>query len=73
MLGLTLLALTSAMGQPFNAETWSLLASKFIVPFVLFHLAGVVFVEEDRQRKFEIFGMVVLGYLSFTAIAFVSG
>lgn len=73
MIGLTLLALAGAVGQPFNAETWSLLASKFIVPFALFHLAGRVFTEENRLRKFEVFGLVVLGYLSFTAIAFLLG
>ena len=43
MLGLTALALATVIRQPFDSETWSLLASKFIVPFVLFHVAGLVF------------------------------
>src|ERR1700676_5401172 len=73
MIGLTGLALASAIRQPFNHEAWSLLASKFIVPFVLFHLAGLVFTEERKFRQFEIFALMVLGYLSFTAIAFLSG
>ena len=73
MVGLTLLALASAIGQPFDQETWSLLASKFIVPFALFHLAGLVFTEERRFRQFEIFALIVLAYLSFTAIAFLVG
>jgi hypothetical protein len=72
-IGLTALALASTIGQPFNHETWSLLASKFLVPFLLFHLAGLVFTEERRFRQFEVFALVVLGYLSFTAIAFLSG
>ena len=73
MIGLTGLALASVMRQPFDHETWSLLASKFIVPFMLFHLAGLVFTEERKFRQFEVFALMVLGYLSFTAIAFMSG
>jgi putative inorganic carbon (hco3(-)) transporter len=73
MIGLNGLALASVMRQPFDHETWSLLASKFIVPFMLFHLAGLVFTEERKFRQFEGFALIVLGYLSFTAIAFLSG
>ncbi len=73
MIGLTGLALASVIRQPFEHETWSLLASKFIVPFALFHLARMVFTEERKLRQFEVFALVVLGYLTFTAIAFLSG
>ena len=73
MIGLTALAVCSVVGRPFDNETWSLLASKFIVPFALFHLAGLVFAEERRFRQFEVFALVVLAYLSFTAIAFLVG
>jgi O-antigen ligase len=73
MLGLTLLAVASAIGHPFDNETGSLLAAKFIVPFTLFHLAGLVFQEERQFRVFETFALVVLAYLSFTAIAFLVG
>ena len=73
MIGLTVLALASVLGQPFDNETWSLLASKLIVPFSLFHLAAMVFTEERRFRQFELFVVVVLAYLSFTAIAFMAG
>jgi putative inorganic carbon (hco3(-)) transporter len=73
MLALTLMALLSVIGQPFDHETWSLLASKFIVPFSLFHLAGVVYTTEKRFRQFELFAVLVLAYLSFTAIAFLVG
>jgi O-antigen ligase len=73
MIGLTALALASVAGQSFDHEMWSLLASKFIVPFALFHLAGLVFAEEKDFRKFEIFSLAVLAYLSFTAIAFLTG
>jgi putative inorganic carbon (hco3(-)) transporter len=73
MLALTLLALVSVGGRPFDHETWSLLASKFIVPFTLFHLAGMVFADEKGFRQFEVFSLIVLAYLSFTAIAFLIG
>ena len=70
MMGWTLLALISLAGQPFDREAWNLVASKCIVPFTLFHLAGLVFSEEKYFRRFEIFAVIVLAYLSFTAIAF---
>ena len=73
MLGLTAWAIASVFGQPCDHETWSLLASKLIVPFALFHLAGLVFTEERRFRQFEMFALVVLAYLSFTSIAFLVG
>jgi O-antigen ligase len=73
MIGLSGLAVLSAAGQPFDNETWSLLASKFVVSFVLFHLAILVFTQEKRLRQFEIFTIVVLGYLTFTAVAFLGG
>ncbi len=73
MMGLILLALVGLAGQPFQPEAWNLLASKFIVPFTLFHLAGLVFTEERYFRQFEIFALIVLAYLSFTSIAFLCG
>src|SRR5580698_8327162 len=73
MIGLTLLALTSVIGRPFDNETWCLLAAKLIVPFAMFHIAGLVFDSERRFRQFEWFGLIVLAYLSFTAIAFMVG
>lgn len=73
MIGLTFLAVTSVIGQPFDNRTWSLLAAKFIVPFTLFHLAGLIFREERRLGHFELFTLVVLAYLSFTSIAFLVG
>jgi O-antigen ligase len=73
MLGLTFLAVVSVMRQPFDNQTWCLLAAKFIVPFVLFHLAARVFRDERQLRQFEIFALVVLAYLCFTSIAFLVG
>jgi len=73
MIGLTLLAMVSVAGQPFDNQTWCLLAAKCIVPFTLFHLARLVFTEERQFRQFEILSLIVLAYLSFTAIAFLVG
>jgi O-antigen ligase len=74
MVGLTVLAVASvATGQPFDNQTWCLIAAKFIVPFTLFHLAGMVFTEERFFRQFEIFALLTLAYLSFTAVAFLAG
>jgi putative inorganic carbon (HCO3(-)) transporter len=78
MAALTLLAIASVVSQApdrefYDRETWSLLASKFIVPFTLFHLARLVFTGERRFRQFELFAVLVLAYLSFTAIAFLVG
>ena len=73
MIGLTLLALVSVVGRPFDNETWCLLAGKYIVPFTMFHLARLVFAGEVQFRQFEIFALIVLAYLSFTAIAFLVG
>src|SRR6202050_4790503 len=73
MMGLTLLAILSAYGQPFDQQTWCLLAAKFIVPFTLFHLAMLVFTDEKSLRRFEVFSLLVLAYLCFTAVAFLVG
>jgi putative inorganic carbon (HCO3(-)) transporter len=73
MLALTLLALLSLLNQPFDTESYSLLAAKFIVPFTMFHLAQLVFTTEKRFRQFEVFALVILAYLSFTSIAFLIG
>jgi O-antigen ligase len=73
MAALLLLVLASVLGRPFDHETWCLLAAKFMVPFSLFHLAGLVFTEERYFRQFEVFALLVLAYLSLMAIAFLVG
>jgi O-antigen ligase len=73
MIGLTFLAIGSVIGQPFDNRTWCLLAAKFIVPFSLFHLAQLVFTGDRELRRFEVFCLAVLAYLSFTSVAFLVG
>ena len=70
MLALLLLAFCGAVSQPYDAETWSLFAAKWLVPFTLYHLASYIFTDEPALREFEAFSLVVLGYLSLTAIFF---
>jgi putative inorganic carbon (hco3(-)) transporter len=72
MLGLVLLAVFRALREPFDAQTWSLVASKFVVPFVLFHLAILVFRGASARKHFEIFVLLALAYLAFTAVAFLA-
>lgn len=73
MLALIIVALVSLVGRPVDSDTWVLLGMKFIVPFALFHLAKLVFDGEKQLQQFEIFALVVLAYLSFTAVAFLAG
>ena len=70
MLALLLLAFFDAASQPYGAEIWSLFAAKWLVPFTLFHLAAHIFGDEPSLQKFETFSLLVLGYLSLTALFF---
>ena len=72
MLGLVVLAVVRASREPFDAQTWSLVASKFVVPFVLLHVAILVFRDVSARRHFEIFVILALAYLAFTAVAFLA-
>jgi putative inorganic carbon (hco3(-)) transporter len=70
MLGLTALAIVRALREPFDPQTWSIIASKYVVPFALFHLAVLIFRGEKQRKHFEIFALAALAYLIFIAIAF---
>jgi putative inorganic carbon (hco3(-)) transporter len=70
MTALTALAVIRALREPFDAQAWSIIASKFIVPFALFHMAILVFRGAPERRHFGIFVTLTLGYLVITAIAF---
>jgi len=72
MLGLTALAVFRALREPFDAQTWSIVASKFIVPFTLFHIAVLVFRGASQRKHFELFVILALAYLVFIAIAFLA-
>jgi len=70
MAGLVALAVFRAAREPFDAVTWSVVASKFIVPFTLFHLAALVFRGAYERKHYEIFVVLAFAYLVFTSVAF---
>jgi O-antigen ligase len=72
MLGLTALAAFRALREPFDPQIWSIIASKFIVPFALFHIAVLVFRGASQRKHFEIFVIAALAYLVFIAVAFLA-
>ena len=65
---LMLFAVVTTLGQPYDSQTWSLLAAKFAVPYALYYLSGLTFDSPASLRHLEIFLLCVLAYLSFTAI-----
>jgi putative inorganic carbon (HCO3(-)) transporter len=73
MLALVLLMLSCVLAQPYAPQNWSLFAAKWLVPFVLFHLAGLVFDDATSLRRFETFALITLAYLSFTAMMSLAG
>lgn len=72
MLALTALAVLRVLREPFDPQMWSIIASKYIVPFALFHIAVLVFRGDAQRRHFEIFILFALAYLVFIAIAFLA-
>ncbi len=58
---------------PFDVTIWSVAIAKYIAPFAMFYLAGLVFNSEAAVHRLETFSLIVLGYLSFIAIAFLAG
>lgn len=72
MIGLASLSVGRALREPFDTQVWSILGSKFIVPFALFHIAVLVFRGPSQRRHFEIMVAVVLAYLVFIALAFLA-
>jgi len=73
MLALVGLAFAGALTQAYDAETWSLFAAKWFVPFALYQVASIVFDHSAALRKFEWFALASLAYLSFIAICFMAG
>jgi O-antigen ligase len=73
MLALTFLAVLGALQEPNIPQTWSLLAAKWIVPLVLFQIAGSLFRDQESLRKLEMFSLAMLFYLTFIAILSVLG
>jgi hypothetical protein len=72
MLALTALAMLRALREPYDPQIWSIIASKYIVPFALFHIAVLVFRSSSQRKHFEVFVIFALAYLVFIAIAFLA-
>src|SRR5439155_24319274 len=70
MLALALLGLWSVLTQPYDPQAWSVFAAKCLVPFTLFHVAGLAFRDQSALRKLEVFSLVTLTYLSLTSVFF---
>jgi len=64
------LGLWGVLSQPYDSQTWSLFAAKWVVPFTLFHFAGFVFRDKSSLRKLEIFFLCVLTYLTAISVLF---
>jgi O-antigen ligase len=73
MAALLLLGFGSLLAQPYDPQSWSVFAAKWVVPFAFYHLAGSVFDNPASLRRFETFTLVVLAYLSLIAILFLFG
>ena len=70
LLGLMLLGLWGPLTQPFDCQAWSVFAAKWVIPCVFFHIAGLVFSDNQSLRRLEIFLLVVLAYLTVISILF---
>jgi O-antigen ligase len=73
MVGLTALASVSVFTHSYQASAWSVMTAKFIVPFAMFWVAGMTFRDQHSFRWLERFCLLVLAYLTFTAIVSLAG
>lgn len=67
MLGLLLLGLLGVAAQSYDAQAWSVLAAKWIVPVAMFHIAAMLFSSHADLRKLEWFSITVVLYLAAIA------
>jgi putative inorganic carbon (HCO3(-)) transporter len=63
-----LIGLWGVLTQPYDPQTWSVFAAKWVVPCVFFHSAGMVFSSGRSLRNLETFLLIVLGYLTTISI-----
>jgi len=73
LLAILVMSLGGVLTQPYDAENWSMFAAKWLVPFVFYQLASYVFADAKSLRQFEIFSLIPLAYLSWTAVFFMAG
>jgi O-antigen ligase len=70
---LTLLAIFSALQVPYDRQTWSFLASDFLVPLCMFYASSQVFIDDLALKHFFIFCVIALAYLIVVSIGFLAG
>jgi O-antigen ligase len=68
LLALLLIGLWGVLTQPYDPQTWSVFAAKWVVPCVFFHIASLVFSDNRSLRKLEVFLLIVLAYLTAISI-----
>lgn len=73
LFGLMVLALSDVLAQPYKAETWSMFAAKWFIPFALYQLAGHIFDDAADRRNLETFLLLTLAYLGLISIFFMAG
>ena len=73
MLALVLLSSCTVLCHGYSAESWSMFAAKWLVPFIAFQIAPAVFHDQSARQAFEIFALFVLAYLCFVSISFLIG
>lgn len=64
---LLVMGLFELLSHPSQQQDWSTFAAKLVVPFLLYHIAQLVFTDTKSLQHFEFFLLLVLGYLSLTA------
>ncbi|HZQ68279.1 MAG TPA: O-antigen ligase family protein [Terriglobales bacterium] len=73
MAGLLLLSSCNLLHPCDSAESWSMFATRWLIPFTVYQLAARIFPSARSRRAFEIFTLMVLAYLSLISIAFLVG
>jgi len=71
--GMLLLSFFSALTLPFDIRTWSFLANKFIVPYSMFFMAGLILRTDRAVKHFFWFAALSLSYLIFTSVVYMAG
>ena len=70
LLLLIAMGLWELLSRPSQAQDWSTFAAKWVVPFLLYHIAQLVFSETRSLKQFEVFLLLTLAYLSLMAVFF---
>jgi O-antigen ligase len=73
MAAMAIVVVADLVASPFDVTLWSVAIAKYLTPYAMFYLAGLVFENELSVRRLETFTLAVFAYLAFTAVAFLAG